>query len=73
MPSPPMTIARTLAALLLLALLAACATPSTPAATEESWMLTGGPGADDNPALLKTHVFFPPGAGPFPVAVINHG
>ncbi len=69
-----MTRFRALAALLLLVLLAACAAgPSTPSATEESWMLPGGPGADGKPALLKTHVFFPPGPGPFPAAVINHG
>lgn len=69
-----MTRFRALAALLLLVLLAACAAgPSTPSATEESWLLPGGPGPDGNAAMLKAHVFFPPGAGPFPAAVINHG
>ena len=62
-----MTIARSLAALLLLALLSACAAaPSATRATEETWMVSGGPGPDGNAAMLKAHVFFPPGAGPFP-------
>lgn len=40
---------------------------------EESWMLPGGPGEDGRPALLRTRMYFPPGNGPFPVAVLNHG
>ena len=40
---------------------------------EEAWFVPGGPGPDGKPALLKARVFRPAGAGPFKVAVINHG
>jgi dienelactone hydrolase len=82
-----MNLARLLPAALVVAFLAACATPPAPqpastAATpapaakkmvEESWLMPGGPGEDGRPALLRTRMYFPPGNGPFPVAVLNHG
>ena len=40
---------------------------------EEAWLVPGGPGPDGKPALLKARVFRPAGAGPFKVAIINHG
>ena len=40
---------------------------------EEAWFVPGGPGPDGTPALLKARVFLPSGAGPFKVAVNNHG
>ncbi len=76
-----MIFARALAALLLVAL-SACARPEPAAAPpvappvpmiEEAWLMPGGPGEDGRPAMLKTRVYFPPGAGPFKAVVINHG
>jgi dienelactone hydrolase len=60
------------------ALLGACAAPMLDPApafrvVEESWLVPGGPGEDGRPAMLRARVLFPPGPGPFPAAVINHG
>lgn len=40
---------------------------------EEAWFVPGGPDADGKPSLLKARVFRPAGAGPFKVAILNHG
>lgn len=40
---------------------------------EEAWFVPGAPGADGKPTMLKARVFRPEGAGPFKVAIINHG
>jgi dienelactone hydrolase len=45
----------------------------SPKLNEEAWFVPGGPGADGKPALLKARVFRPDGAGPFKVAIVNHG
>jgi len=45
----------------------------SPRLNEEAWFVAGGPGPDGKPALLKARVFRPDGAGPFKLAVVNHG
>jgi len=40
---------------------------------EDLWMIPGGQGPDGTPAFLRSQIYAPPGRGPFPVAVINHG
>ncbi len=65
-PAPPATSAAIPAPVV-------AAAPPAPKMIEESWLMPGGPGEDGKPAMLKTHMYFPPGNGPFPVAVLNHG
>lgn len=47
--------------------------PIAAAMREEAWLVPGGPAPDATPTLLKARVFRPPGNGPFPAVVINHG